>query len=78
MAYGSPVNPEKKEKRTILFAGGTHSDSLPLTRDIGHLLPNHADGAEYCGGCQESRWLGVILVQVLVMFISWQLGCPQR
>ena len=36
--------PRKKEKK-ILFADGTHSDSLPLARDIGHLLPSQADDA---------------------------------
>ena len=36
---------KKKGKKTILFADGTHSNSLPLARDIGHLLPNQADDA---------------------------------
>ena len=35
----------KKSQKTILFTDGTHSNSLPLAHDIGHLLPNQADDA---------------------------------
>ena len=35
----------KKKGKPILFADGTHSNSLPLACDIGHLLPNQADDA---------------------------------
>ena len=34
---------QKKRQKNILFADGTHSNSLPLARDIGDLLPNQAD-----------------------------------
>ena len=36
---------QKESQKTILFADGTHSNPLPFTRDIGHLLPNQADDA---------------------------------
>ena len=44
MAYGSLVNPPKKSKNYSV-ADGTHSNPLPLARDVGDLLPNQVDDA---------------------------------